>query len=272
MPDQGPNDTENRQPNTDVWEEEIDLKELALGVASWWWLWVGIPLLVGLLTGLYLFQQPDRHKVTATIQGDFSAQDINRLGFDPVSKELLEGTLNESGVQSSKLTVNSDPDAIKTEYQVSIESTEPEALRQELENLSLRSDSWVETFKENRSERLELLRGKIELQQKKLDQLTNSLEGWLNQVQEVRGTQDLQDVGLGTFASSYQEVHSKLSNLEEARSSVNETDTGLLSNLHFVKDSLESEKVGPQRIRNVLLSVVVSFIILLFGVIFWEIL
>ena len=50
----------------DVWEEEIDLREVARGIGRMWYVWIGIPLVVTVLTGVYLIVQPDQYEVSVS--------------------------------------------------------------------------------------------------------------------------------------------------------------------------------------------------------------
>jgi hypothetical protein len=77
------------QPKNDVWEEEIDLREVGRGIINKWYVWLIIPFLISLTVGAYYVFTPQTYRLTAQFTVERNNQQLNMVDVNIPPQSVL---------------------------------------------------------------------------------------------------------------------------------------------------------------------------------------
>lgn len=256
-------DEQKSQP--DPWEEEIDLRELILNVAKKWYIWLGLPLLVVLATGLYYWTTPDRYEVREGLRLEVSARRAQNLDLPLPKTSVYQQILSEKdfpGEVNVKRGVHLD----SLEFTVSVITSTPEETAKELRRVL--PGSFVNLL-QGYSEKLVVRREGLN---RSLEWLRENLSTWREELEEAGYTNV---AAPDDFAEEFRNIKRSLRIIDELKAPAEITeDAQAPAKISEIApdDLFAREPVGPVRPRNTLLAGVVTFLLTLFGTTFWEIL
>jgi len=298
-------DEEQNRPagSADPWEEEIDLRELVIGIAKKWYIWIGLPFLVMVITAGYLlfFTQPT-YVLEAEYWLDYIAFDIpgserllpdrDRLRrrmtsfdeFAPLFQEIYENGIefeDEADAREKFRRFLRDRVEITIDdlrVQAEVKTPYPELTTEFL-------NRWFKRLEKIERERiLQRYARLIKQLENRLDNIQERHQDWLDLVmpsdaeigeeeyQFFRETAEFLP-GEVQFLEIQSEFAEKVAIMEERINNLEEFPPEIEESLgEYYPPQLPAEELPRNRTRNTLLAGVVTGLLALFGTAFWEIL
>jgi hypothetical protein len=244
----------------DVWEEEIDLRELGKNLLAKWPVWVFLPLLVMIGTGVFMYGQPDRYRVTGSFIVDVSSKTALEVDLQSLESSALEDILGSRTGEAVSVSRK------QRERQRSQDEGYSDRLVYDVEITTPRPDEVTAWLRKNREtisgEWQKRIRREVKplgaMYERRIERLNESIRAW-KELSAVDGAR-----GMGPFAERFLDYRTKLTFVNKITDDPENLIVGL-------DEKLDSELVGPDRTRNTVMSGVVSFLLVLFGLVFWEI-
>ena len=295
-------DEEQNRP-ADPWEEEIDLRELIIGIAKKWYIWIGLPFLVMIITAGYLFLtvQP-----TYILEAEYWFDDI---AFDvPGTERLLP---DESRLRRRMTSIDEFAPLFRKIYENGVEFEDEEDAREKFRNF----------LDENVKISVDQLQISVEVQTPYPEHTARFLDRWFEKIEQIEKEGILQRHGrlISHLENRLQNVRDRHNDwletvafpdviFDEAehrlfretaeflpgeaqflkiQSDFAERITDLEERINYLEDflpeieeelgeyyspQLPAEELPRNRARNTLLAGVVTGLLALFGTAFWEIL
>lgn len=291
----------------DPWEEEIDLRELILGVLKKWYLWVGLPLVVMIAVAGYLLLAEQPYQLSTIFTFDEGQTGVEQLGLSFPGETTIRHRLfslsrlapiyeehflqEEDDLISSTLSFRRSVDfeKINDHYQLSYETTRPDSAAELL-------NAMVADFTDSERERqLETIERRHDIYQRELEHIQAKWQAWQEETGRLVG--DFDDISppdpdepnggelvwrltetTGPIPEELQVLQhnqqyiSRIESIEENifwAQTLMEEPGELIE--HFPAES-PGDPVDLNRRRNTLLTGAVTFLLALFGTAFWEIL
>ena len=297
------NDLQSESHPTDPWEEEIDLRELIIGIAKKWYIWIGLPFLVMFITaGYLLFTTQPTYVLEAEYWLDDIAFDIpgsekllperdllrrRVTSFDefaPLFQEIYENGIEFEDETDARekfrrfLRDSVDITIDDLRVQVEVKTPYPELTTEFLKH-------WFERLEKMERERIHQRHSRLLNQlEKRLQNVEQRHKDWLETVAPPEEFFD------GTEHRMFRETAEFLPaevQFLEIQSSFAERIAVLEERINYLEDfppeieeslgeyyppQLPAEELPRNRTRNTLLAGVVTGLLALFGTAFWEIL
>ncbi len=177
----------------DVWEEEIDLREVGRGIAQKWYIWVGIPLLVTILAAAYFFPQPEKFQLTARWTYKESPSELQDVQIDTAPPTVVRDSFRSSDLVEQVLRENPELEfkgdtgdiAVSLSRGVELESNNENNLVNIFYTTSdpVRGskliNNWLDVFvQKQRKQFLTKLQNREETLQDRLDYLRDQFQDW----------------------------------------------------------------------------------------------
>lgn len=244
----------------DVWEEEIDLREVARGIGRKWYVWVFLPLLVALITGAYYLNQPVRYQIKTGVEVEASSLVKDNVSFpsldDEKVKEFFEKNVDDQRLPTIKQSKEENVQTMTFKWQgdqKQLEVSEIEKLISDFTNQfkSRYREKFVQEIEEDKKS-----------YETKLADLKKDINAWQNFIGYKT------EESIAQFASNFHKLRTSIRAHSRVLARMSEEN----SLFKWNQAEITKKRIGPDRIRNTALAGVVSFLLIFFGVAFWEIL
>lgn len=255
-PEESPSPTGNRAPEPDVWEEEIDLREVGRGILDKWYIWIISPFLITVLTGTFFVISPDQYRVSGTLTIDSNQDELSELDVGLPPTDLLVESFRSTSELRPLLdkyrlledVENPEQYALNFSNEISIDTsisgTGPDRFDVLLETTTPDTIAALlnDRFKSFRSNQIRELKERLKERRENLQErqayFENQWQEWRSQWNDLRGD-SLPSLLKPQYQNALSRYKNSITNIESTREKFAE----LKSRKSSIEDMIENEPV-----------------------------
>lgn len=188
----------------DIWEEEIDLREVGRGIARKWYIWIGLPIIVMILVGVNYSFQPQKFRLSAQFIYYDNPVELQETDISSPPSNIIRNAFQSPGLVEEVLRTNpqftfrGDTSDIAVSYSRGVELVRTDGDTNGLFDVRLTTsepvqdskiiNNWLNVFVRDQNNQFRSkLRERENKLQKRVNYLENRFKDWREDWSQIEG-------------------------------------------------------------------------------------